>query len=144
MVQALTTRAFAPPRLIYVAGPYRASTLWDVEQNIRAAEEVGYRILQLGAMPVVPHANTRGYVDAQGDDFMLAGTLEMMRRCDGVFFMTNWLQSSGARGEHEEAMRLCIPDFYNLDHLRAALVSPLPWRRITIAREGNGMGTVVR
>lgn len=27
---------------IYIAGPYRGSNAWDVEQNIRMAEELGF------------------------------------------------------------------------------------------------------
>lgn len=100
------------PILIYVAGPFRASTRWDEEQNIRTAEAAGYEIAKLGAYPVIPHSNTRGYFsDAQPGEFFLDGTLELMKRCDAVLLLPRWIESTGARAEKEEAERLGIPVF---------------------------------
>jgi hypothetical protein len=98
--------------LAYCAGPYRAATTWLVEQNIRAAEALGYRIAQLGAYPIIPHSNTRGFFEsAAGDDLWLAGTLELMRRCDCVVLLPTWRESSGARAEQAEAERLGLKVF---------------------------------
>jgi nucleoside 2-deoxyribosyltransferase len=100
------------PRLIYIAGPFRSDSRWQEEQNIRAAEALGYEIALLGAYPVIPHSNTRGYFsDAQPGEFFLDGTLELMRRCDAVIFLPNWQDSTGAIGEHDEAERLGLPVF---------------------------------
>lgn len=93
--------------LAYVAGPYRAPTRYQVERNIRAAEDMGYRIALLGAYPVIPHSNTRGYFEDAGPaELWLGGTLELMRRCDAAVFLPTWLASSGARAEHAEAEHL--------------------------------------
>ncbi len=107
--------------LIYVAGPYRSASRWQLEQNIRAAEEYGYQIAKLGAYPVIPHANTRGYFeDAQPDaQFWLEGTLQLMRGCSALFMLPQWPMSSGARGEHLEALRLGKPIFEDLSQLGA-------------------------
>jgi hypothetical protein len=43
----------------YIIGPFRAPTVWQVEQNIRIAEELGFEVAQLGVFPIIPHANTR-------------------------------------------------------------------------------------
>jgi hypothetical protein len=100
-------------KLVYIAGPYRAATAWQCEQNIREAEVIGYRVAQLGAYPVIPHSNTRAYFEsAQADpEFWLGGTLELMRKCDGALFLPRWMESSGARLEHTEARRLHMPMF---------------------------------
>jgi hypothetical protein len=98
--------------LVYIAGPYRNDDAWLCEQNIRAAESLGYRVAQLGAYPVIPHSNTRAYFSSAASDALwLAGTLELMRRCDGVVFLPTWGGSSGARDEHAEADRLELPVF---------------------------------
>jgi nucleoside 2-deoxyribosyltransferase len=102
------------PKLVYIAGPYRAANAWLCEQNIREAEAVAYRVAQLGAYPVCPHTNTRQHFESAQDDpqFWLGGTLELMRRCDGVFLVRGWPDSSGTLVEIAEAERLGKPVFY--------------------------------
>lgn len=111
-------------KLVYVAGPYRAKTMWGVEQNIRKAEAVGMEIAKSGlAYPVIPHCNTRGYFEeTQGDQFWLEGTLELMRKCDAVMLTEGWEKSSGTRGEIKEAWRISLPVFDDLVDLDAFLV----------------------
>jgi nucleoside 2-deoxyribosyltransferase len=100
------------PALVYIAGPYRSPDPWRVELNIRAAEELGYRVAQLGAYPVIPHSNTRGYfASAAPDELWLTGTLELMRRCDAVILVEDWENSSGSRAERAEAFGLQKPVF---------------------------------
>lgn len=98
-------------KVIYIAGKYRGPTAWAIEQNIRAAEEVAARVVQLGMMPLCPHSNTRHMDGLAHDEFFLAGTLELMRRCDAVLLVPNWRDSAGARAEVAEADRLGIPVF---------------------------------
>lgn len=107
-------------KLVYVAGAFSASTRAGVEQNIAHAEEWGIRVAQIGAMPIVPHANTshRDYELIQPYPFWIEGTKELLRRCDAVLLIPGWEKSSGARGEREEALRLVIPVFEELSLLR--------------------------
>ena len=46
------------------------------------------------------------------DSFWLEATLELLRRCDLVVMMENWEESTGARGEHDEAIRRGIRVVY--------------------------------
>lgn len=105
-------------KLIYVAGPYRASTGWGVDQNIQRAREIGAQVAEAGGLPVVPHANTAHYDGIQNDTFWLDGTLELMRRCDAVLMSPTWEKSMGSRGEHAEAIKRGLPVFYELSALR--------------------------
>jgi hypothetical protein len=110
-------------KLIYVAGPYRAPTGWGIEQNIQAARQLGAQVVAAGAYPVIPHANTSHFDGLAPDEFWLAATLELMRRCDAVIFTRFWKESSGARAEYAEAERLGLHCFYKFDQLRDWLAS---------------------
>lgn len=92
-------------KVIYVAAPYRGPTPWDVEQNIRRAEELSLRVALLGAMPLCPHIMCR-YFDKQSTDvFWLKGTMELLRRCDAVVFAQGWNASEGCQEEFAEVQR---------------------------------------
>ena len=98
-------------KVVYIAGTYRGPNAWTVEQNIRAAEEVAARVWAMGLVALCPHANSRHMEGVASDEHFLAGTLELMRRCDAVVLVPNWRDSVGARAEVEEAERLGIPVF---------------------------------
>ena len=98
-------------KVVYIAGKYRGKTPWEVEQNIRAAEDVGAKVIAAGHMPLIPHANTRHMEGLADDAFFLAGTMELLRRCDAVVLVPGWSTSVGAKDEVVEAHRLGLPVF---------------------------------
>ena len=98
-------------KVVYIAGKYRGKTPWEVEQNIRAAEDVGAKVIAAGHMPLIPHANTRHMEGLADDAFFLAGTMELLRRCDAVVLVPGWSTSVGAKAEVVEAQRLDLPVF---------------------------------
>jgi hypothetical protein len=106
-------------RICYIAGPFRGRNSWEVEQNIRRAEDLAFKVAELGAMPLCPHTNTRFFNGTLDDKFWLEGTLELLRRCDAVLLVPGWRSSSGAIAEEAEAMRIGIPVFEKLDLLAA-------------------------
>lgn len=104
-------------RLIYIAGPFRAPSAWQVELNIRDAEALGHRVMansngELGA--VIPHTMYRFFDKSLPDSVFLEASLELMRRCDGVLLARDWVGSAGTRAEVAEAERLGIPVFGDL------------------------------
>ncbi len=98
-------------KVIYIAGKYRGPNAWAIEQNIRAAEEVAARVWAMGMVALCPHANSRHMDGVATDEVFLAGTLELLRRCDAVVLVPNWRDSADARAEVEEAERLGLPVF---------------------------------
>jgi nucleoside 2-deoxyribosyltransferase len=98
-------------KVIYIAGKYRGPNAWAIEQNIRAAEDVAARVWAAGHVALCPHANSRHMDGVASDEVFLAGTLELMRRCDAVVLVPNWRDSEGARAEVAEAERLGLPVF---------------------------------
>lgn len=99
-------------KIVYVAGPFRAPTAWDIEQNIRRAEALALEVWRAGTACICPHANTRFYQGAAPDEIWLNGDLEIVRRCDAVLTTHDWERSSGTRGEVELAHKSGIPVFH--------------------------------
>jgi hypothetical protein len=110
-----------PMKLIYVAGPYRASGEWALVQNIRRAEALALEVWKLGAACICPHKNTALFGGSCEDSVWLEGDLEMLRRCDAVVCTDDWQRSEGARNEVAEAKRLGIPVFESITDLQAWL-----------------------
>ncbi len=104
-------------KVVYIAGPFRGKNAWEVEQNIRRVEKLGFQVAQLGASPLMPHTNTRFFDGTLDDRYWLEATLELMRRCDAVLFTADWMRSTGAQEEEKEARRLGIARFFKLEDL---------------------------
>ena len=98
--------------VVYIAGPFTGPTAWDIEQNVRRAEEAGFVVATLGAMPLIPHANTRYFHGQQSAEFWYEGTLELLRRCDGILMVKGWMGSKGSMTEHAYAQKHGMPIFY--------------------------------
>jgi len=99
-------------KVVYIIGPFRADSLWQIEENIRFAEVVGKLVLEAGAMPIIPHANTRLYfMHIVPESIILEGTREILRRCDMAVTTQGdaWEDSEGSVGEVELARELNIP-----------------------------------
>jgi hypothetical protein len=92
-------------KVIYVAGPFRGETPWQVEENIRIAERTGLRVAKAGHIPLIPHTMYRFFDGSASDEFWLEGTQELLRRCDGIVMSVGWERSSGSKAELDLAMR---------------------------------------
>lgn len=113
-------------RLVYVAGPFRGPTHWEVEQNIRRAEALALEVWRLGAACICPHTNTRFFDGAADDRVWLDGDLEILRRCDAVMLTPDWPRSAGARAEVEAAREWGLRVFETVDALAAWLETTGP------------------
>jgi hypothetical protein len=109
--------------VVYVAGPYRAPSEWQVEVHIRNAERLALEVWALGAAAICPHKNTQRFGGAQPDGVWLRGDLAILERCDAVICTGDWERSSGARGEVEHARLRGIPVFFGVEELRGWLNS---------------------
>jgi len=106
-------------KLVYIAGPYRGETPWEVEQNIQKAERWAHAVAGLGAFPVCPHTNVRPHTGCcQPSEFWLEGDKELLKRaCDAVFLCPGWENSVGSVGERDHAEEWGIPRFKHLGNL---------------------------
>jgi hypothetical protein len=104
--------------VVYIAGKYRAATPWLVLENIRTAQEAALQVWKMGAVALCPHSNTGLFDGECPDDVWLAGDEELLRRCDAVYLLPHWQESSGAKAEHRLAIDLGLPTFEHLGRLR--------------------------
>jgi len=96
--------------LIYVAGAYTG----DINGNIRKARKAAIKIWELGFTALCPHLNTANFhLDCKCNyDAYIDGDLIMLKRCDGIFMLKDWILSHGATVEHDFARNLDLPIFY--------------------------------
>jgi len=92
-------------KVAYIAGPYRGKTHYDIEKNIRAAEEVAIKYWRLGFAVICPHKNTAHFDGLAPDDTWLLGDIEILKKCDIIVMMENYQQSEGAKIELETASK---------------------------------------
>ena len=109
----------APMKIIYIAGSFTASTAWDVERNVRRAEEAALEIAMLGAVPMCPHTMYRHFHGQGSPEFWYAATLALLRRCDAVLFLRMSEYSVGTAQELTVASETGMPIFYIDDGLAA-------------------------
>lgn len=98
----------------YVFGPYRASTIRGVIENIRAAEQVALALWRQGWAVICPHLNTFCFDGAISEDpaidahTWLRGDLEFIDRLrpghDALVSVPGWEASTGSRGERDAAI----------------------------------------
>lgn len=98
-------------KIVYVAGKFRGKTAWDVAENVRAAERVGYQVALAGAMPLIPHANTAHFDGTLTAGFWLNGTMALLLRCDAVMMVAGWPDSAGSIAERDVAKTIGLPVF---------------------------------
>lgn len=112
-------------KVIYVAGKLTGPNNFEISRNVCAAEDVAMEVVKLGAVPLIPHANTGLiFFGTATEDFWYEGTLELLRRCDAVLMVPGWEASKGAKLEFEEAGRRKIPIFTTPADLKAWLEKP--------------------
>ena len=95
-------------KICMVSGKYRGDTQWEVATNIELARQAAGRLCRRGIYPITPHLNTAHFEGVEGDDFWLKGYLEILSRCDAIYMLRNWKDSSGARAELALAKQLGI------------------------------------
>ena len=107
--------------LIYIAGPFRAATPYEIERNIRRAEDYGLWVAEQGGIPVIPHTMYRFYQYSLPDAFWLEAGIAILRTCAAVAVCVDQecAQSSfGTVGEIGEAADRAMPVFFNIGDQR--------------------------
>ena len=106
-------------KVIYIAGPYRNKSEYEVSENIRIAGWYALHVWKLGGVALCPHKNTAFFGGAHNisDDVWLRGDLELLNRCDAIYVTSTWQDSSGAKAEVQFALDHNIPVLYSFIEL---------------------------
>lgn len=111
-------------RLVYIAGKYTGPThdgdsYTAITRNILDARDAAVKVWRAGAAALCPHLNTAHFeIDCSSDaEMYYKGDLEMLRRCDAIFMLPSWEDSTGSHKERDFARLQGIPIFYVMERL---------------------------
>jgi nucleoside 2-deoxyribosyltransferase len=112
-------------RVVYLAGKYTGKDYFEIEANIQKAKEYALEIWNMGHVCICPHLNTCHFEDhlSLPNEEYIRRDLKIVERCDCVFVMPEWEESSGASTEVAFAREKDIPVYFDLDQLK----SPIPF-----------------
>jgi len=96
---------------VYIAGPFRAPTGYEVAQNVRRAGDFILPLAEAGACPVCPHTMTADLDGTMTDAYWIAATLSLLDGCNAVLQTPGWEESEGSLGEYARARELGLPVF---------------------------------
>jgi len=92
-------------KTVYIAGPYRADTEEQIQQNIEHAKHAAIRLIKMGYAVHCPHMNTAGmHTDSEitVDDWM-SQSLSILDKMDAIYMLRGWANSEGAKMEGQFA-----------------------------------------
>jgi hypothetical protein len=108
-------------KLVYIAARFSAPNEWEVENNVRIAENMAFKINAAGhfyrttdgpvAAAVCVHTMNRYWHNTLSIEFWYHMTQEILRRCDAVVFVGPWVNSVGCQQERALAMSLNLQIF---------------------------------
>ena len=103
--------------LVYVAGPYSAPTINEIDENVRKAIKMGEQITKVeNCIPFVPHLfHWWEKLHPHPYEFWLDLDLKMLEKCDILFRIEG--ESKGADAELEFARANNIPYVYSIEEL---------------------------
>jgi len=112
-------------RIVYVAGAYRARTIFGVLWNILKARWVAIKLWKWGYAVICPHMNTALFPHEGRIDY-IKGDLAMLDRLkeghDCLVLIPGWQKSTGANDELERAHNISLKVYeweYDKDFLKA-------------------------
>jgi hypothetical protein len=109
-------------KVVFISGPFRGENGWEVEKNIRRAEELSFEVWKLaekGAKVAVicSHTSTRYFDKTMDDQVWIDGTQALLLKSDAMLLVPGWEGSEGTRGEVEFCKKRGIPYFETVNEL---------------------------
>ena len=91
-------------KLLYLAGPYRAKTIFGHIRNIWRAWQAAKCYWKQGYCVFTPHLNSALMESVCPDVYFLGGYLEILRHCDAIVMLPGWKNSFGSQIEYSKAI----------------------------------------
>lgn len=120
-----------PPKLAYVAGPYRSPTVNGIHENKEAARRVAVSLWGRGFDVFCPHLNSGMMSGVVPEERFLEFGLRMVPICDCLVLVDGWRRSSGTLKEIERAKEHNKPVFqFSIEGLAiCAFAKSLTWEQ---------------
>jgi hypothetical protein len=103
---------------VYIAGPFRGHSHWEIAENVRRAERAILPIAETGHLPFCPHSMYKNFQGALPDQFWLDATMEWLRLCDCIYLGPGWWKSAGSKAERALAEELGLSVFTSMIELQ--------------------------
>ena len=100
--------------IVFIAAPYRGKSNWEIELNVRRAEEASLAMVELGFSPICVHTMCRFFQNALPDENWISMGLELLAASDCVYFPADCKETEGVTGELLAAGVAGIPVFRTL------------------------------
>ena len=101
-------------KIAYIAGPYRAKTVFSRMLNIYRARKIAIKYWQKGYAVICPHTNSAHFDGKASDSTFLDGYLKLVEVSDVIVMLPGWLNSTGSQNEHKLAIKLGKEVIYQL------------------------------
>lgn len=107
------------PALVFISGPYSASSRQQIAKHIREAELIARKLVHEGFYFLCPHLNSAQMHNIpQPTEFWYRMYLRLLEQCDALLLIGAWQKSAGCTLEVASAERLQIPVFESIDELK--------------------------
>lgn len=107
-------------KLLYLAGPFRDRSLWQMRKHVEQAEQIASELWREGYVVLSPHLNHGAFQGLVEDNMIGCACDLLVNKCDALVRMDGWEHSEGTRQEVNHA-RDCGLSILRWDHVVRAL-----------------------
>ena len=105
--------------MIYIAGSFTGNNAWEIENNVRAAEEYLLLLMKKKILAYCPHTHFRFFHGSVDEHFIMEHCFFMLSHCSAIFVLPGSSDSSGTAKEIMYAQDHGIPVYDTLCDLMA-------------------------
>jgi len=102
-------------KVVYISGPIRHK--WRIGRwlNLLRGRGAAIKLWNAGFAVICPHLNSATLRHHTGEEELIAGDCEIVRRCDFVVFIGKWIDSERAIREHNAIIGTKVRSYTDVD-----------------------------
>jgi hypothetical protein len=105
-------------QMIYISGKYSSDDPDSVRDNTGKAIEAVVKIIEKGHTPCSPHLMFPDLGDKFDSPVLQLLGLNVLEKCDAVYFLPGYRQSSGAMSEYRYAINHNKETYFDIDQIK--------------------------
>lgn len=112
-------------KYVYIAGPYRGrggahdyTAYFEIDQHINAALEAAAQLAVAGVGYFCPHQHSAHFeviTPSVPPEYWYELDMFFLEKCDALYLLPGWEDSSGSRAEYERAREIGMPIFMTIE-----------------------------